>query len=77
VLGSNSQGLLDPEHGKNVKVDYRKTGVAKDTKVLTTLGAVINTLDSSPWGIPRGLFIGVVRGSGTNVRMTANHLVHT
>jgi hypothetical protein len=29
----------------------------------------VNALDSSPGGIPRGLFIGVVRGSGNIVRM--------
>jgi hypothetical protein len=24
LLGSNSQGLINPEHGKDAKVDYRK-----------------------------------------------------
>jgi hypothetical protein len=32
------------------------------------MNGVINTLASSPGGIPGGLFIGVVRGSGNNVR---------
>jgi hypothetical protein len=26
ILGSNSRGLLDPEHGKNVKVGRQKVG---------------------------------------------------
>jgi hypothetical protein len=26
ILGSNSRGLLDPEHGKNVKVGRHKVG---------------------------------------------------
>jgi hypothetical protein len=55
VLGSNSQRLLDPEHGKNVKVSV-------------TQWMVINALDSSSGGIPGVLFIVVVRGSGNNVQ---------
>jgi hypothetical protein len=59
MLGSNSQRLLDPEHGKNAKVSI-------------TRWTVINALDSSPrgGGSPGGLFIGAVRGSGNNVQTT-------
>jgi hypothetical protein len=34
------------------------------------MNGVINALASPPRGIPRGLFVGVVRGSGNNVRTT-------
>jgi hypothetical protein len=51
VLGSRSRGLLDPEHGKDVKVGYRKM---VDLKVTRTQQIVINALGSPPFGNPRG-----------------------
>jgi hypothetical protein len=37
---------------------------------------VINAMYSSPRGIHRGLFIGVVKGSGNNVRPPPNYLIY-
>jgi hypothetical protein len=66
LLGSNSRRLSDPEHGKSAKVDRHKVKSE----------GVNHFVDSNkcagflPLGESLGgLFIGVVRESGNNVRM--------
>jgi hypothetical protein len=59
VLGSNSQGLLGPEHKKNVKVGrcaLESNGNEQHN------GRVINVSDLSLGESPGGLFIGAIRG---------------
>jgi hypothetical protein len=54
MLGSNNQGLLNPEHGKDAKVGLSKDDRAKNMKVSAIRQMVINALGSPPRGIPRG-----------------------
>jgi hypothetical protein len=61
-----AEGYLTPNTGR-CEGRLLKDDGAKNTKVSTTQRMVINALGSLPGGIPRGLFIGVVRGSGNNV----------
>jgi hypothetical protein len=57
MLGSNSHGLLDPEHWKNVKVGYRVLENDGYEGNKSAMSKVINTLDSPPGGIPRGPYL--------------------
>jgi hypothetical protein len=78
-MGSRIRWILDPEHGKNVKMSYQKMMDLKVTKTQQTV--VIKCTGVCPWGESTGglfigvvsLFIWVVRGSGINVRTPPNH----
>jgi hypothetical protein len=50
-----AESCLIPNTGENAKISIIRW-------------AVINALDSSPGGIPGGLFIGAARGSGNDVQ---------
>jgi hypothetical protein len=64
-VGIKKPRLLNLRHGKDAKVGYQKM---VDPKVTRTRQIVINALGSPPRESQGGLFIGVVRGSGINVR---------
>jgi hypothetical protein len=53
-----------------VKVELRVQENGESEGLKSTTDRVINVLSSPPMGIPMGLFIGVVRGSGNNVLTT-------
>jgi hypothetical protein len=55
MLGSNNLMLLDPKHGKNVKVSI-------------TRWVEINALDSCSRESVEGLFIGAVMGFDNNIQ---------
>jgi hypothetical protein len=54
ILGSNSQGLLDPEHRENAKVGYHALENDGYEGNNSATSKVINALDFSPREIPMG-----------------------
>jgi hypothetical protein len=53
-----------------MKVGVHAWEVSEHNGLETMTNKVINALASPPRGIPRGLFIGAVRGSSNNVQTT-------
>jgi hypothetical protein len=74
MLGSNSRGLLDLEHGKMRRWVSKKMGSEGANNSVT--GNKCTGFLS--WGNPqRGLFIGVVRGLVTMFEQPPNHPIYT
>jgi hypothetical protein len=74
MLGSNSRGLLDIEHGKMRRWVSKKLGSEGANNSVT--GNKCTGFLS--WGNPqRGLFIGVVRGMVTMFEQPPNHPIYT
>jgi hypothetical protein len=53
MLGSNSRGLLDPEHEKNMKVGQQKIG----SEGVNNSVSDNKCIGSLAWGNPQGVYL--------------------